>query len=692
MKNFKLRAGVVGLSVIVLVGPSAAEVDTSAWVCEYCEYPSGLTGSVSAGLGHISEDAPVFGGYTGLDESGAFGRLSADLLYLSADDGQLWRLSVDDLMLDGWAMEVDGGKPGVYAIRLRHDGMTRSGPLGAQTPYTGIGSGDLSLPGGWVRAGTTAGMTALAGALRPVGFAEERQRTDVAVTAAAAPGVELRARFRRDVKEGLRPLGASFFFNSAVLPQPVDWRTDIMDLAVSYAGEAVNAELSYKLSLFRNGENALRWDNAYTALNGEDGGEFALPPDNQFHQLALSGSYRLSPTTLVSANFARGRATQDDAFLPATTNTTLTVAALPRADLGGRVDSTSYGLRLNSQLSDRLALNAELRREERDNVTSSEAYPRVAGDLFAPLATRTNQPYDFTDATARLSADYRATARTRVVAGYDRDQRTRTLQEVGETTEQTIWLRTVFRQVGPMDLTLRAAFADRDAGAYQAVAETLPTQNPLLRKHYLTGRDRQALLARVQLNPDENVSIGFERSVDRDEYPDSALGLIEGSTETTNVDISLAVADAATVYGYLGLDQIETRQVGEDGGVRWTARHVDETVSVGAGIRVRTQDKLEVGLDYSAISASGDISLERFGVSSPFPSLASRLARTRLYASNPMAEDLDLWVELVHERFRTTDWALADVTPDALANVLSLGAVEPDHDVLAAAIGVRYRF
>jgi hypothetical protein len=60
--------GALGL----LCSSSAWAVDTSAWTCESCPYPKGLSGTVEVGAGNVSDKSAKFGTYTGLQRKGAY--------------------------------------------------------------------------------------------------------------------------------------------------------------------------------------------------------------------------------------------------------------------------------------------------------------------------------------------------------------------------------------------------------------------------------------------------------------------------------------------------------------------------------------------------------------------------------------------------------------------------------------------
>ena len=65
----------------VLSVAAQAEVDTSEWKCQACPFPKGVSGTVEAGLGVVSQASPQFGDSSGLERKGGHAILAGDLLY-----------------------------------------------------------------------------------------------------------------------------------------------------------------------------------------------------------------------------------------------------------------------------------------------------------------------------------------------------------------------------------------------------------------------------------------------------------------------------------------------------------------------------------------------------------------------------------------------------------------------------------
>lgn len=346
--------------------------------CRRCPDMQGVSGEVELGAGYVSDDAFKFGDYRGLHQEGAFLIGNAAVQSLG-EEGEYWSLRGGDLGLDTRFLQLNGGRQGAYALSLGYDQIPHHVFGNALMPFLGVG-GDI---------------------------ASERERLSIGASLIPAHRWELTARYRRDTKKGIKSIGGSFLLTSAILPEPIDYVTDQVDLAASYAGQKWQAQLAYYGSFFRNENGFLTWQNPFTPLvDGADTGQLALPPDNQFHQISFTTGYQFTPATRAVATVAVGRMTQDEDFAPYTTNPNLVTDPLPRGSLDGRVDTLTGSIRLMTSPADHLRLTAAYRYDDRDNKTPQAIFTPVLTDVFV-IGPRTNLPYSFTRRTGELTADYR---------------------------------------------------------------------------------------------------------------------------------------------------------------------------------------------------------------------------------------------------------------------------------------------
>jgi MtrB/PioB family decaheme-associated outer membrane protein len=293
----------------------------------------------------------------------------------------------------------------------------------------------------------------------------------------------------------------------------------------------------------------------------------------------------------------------------------------------------------------------------------------------------------------KLGADYRLPKGARLSGGYDYDNHERTFQEVDETTEHTLWGRIVTRLTDKVHLTAKAAHAERDADAQQAVAEIDPPQNPLMTKYNLADRTRDSLALHAQLTPMERLSVGLGLDLADDDYTDSALGLTASQEWTLSADASLMVGDNTTLYMFFNHQKIESEQRGSQAFAvaDWTLENDDTINTLGLGIKHRlVEKKIDLGADIVFSRSIGEIDFA--SNVTPYPDLESKLTSIKLYADYRLRDAVTLRAVVWHQRYDTENWSLDGVTASTLPNGITFGETSQDYDVTAFLVSMRYAF
>src|SRR5262249_48555443 len=184
---------------------------------------------------------------TGLNKQGAYLDLSGDARYRS-DNGVYGRLEANNLGLESRSIIFDGGREGLYTLKMGYAEIPRHQLDGAQTPFRGNGGSRLTLPAGFP-AVDTASMP-LATTLQPVDVSSKRQRFDVGLGWLFGEPWSTQLTYRRDVRDGVQRIAGSFFSSAAQMVAPLDQTTDQLELSATYATQRLQATLAYQLSVF----------------------------------------------------------------------------------------------------------------------------------------------------------------------------------------------------------------------------------------------------------------------------------------------------------------------------------------------------------------------------------------------------------------------------------------------------------
>jgi MtrB/PioB family decaheme-associated outer membrane protein len=686
------RLNIVIAAALLMPAAAFAQVDTSDWNCEYCPFDDGYRADIDVGAGYVSEDAVRFGNGSGYDEKGAHAILSGDGRYLKDGTEMTWY--AENLGLDSRAVGISAGKPGKFDLGLTYREIPYRLFGSTSTIFTRSESDTLSLPSGWVAAGSTSGFTALDSSLMSQNIEKDRSVLEFGSKFMPGENIKLYANYRRQQRDGVSIMTGSRFTQSAYLPRPVDDYTDQIDAGLRYSSGAFNISLAYFASFYRNEVESLTWDNPFTSMAGTERGRLSLEPDNDFQQISVSGVYRVATyNTVIAFSAASGRGEQDVDFLPYTISPVLVTPALPRTSLDGQVDTSNYALTITAKPHRLANIKVAYRFDERDNQTPVSMWSRVITDTFPTSANEENVPYSFERSRLNLSASLRLFDTVKVSGGYDRTDLDRDHQEVAEQSEDTGWGKVRWRPTSYLEASFRGGASRREIDEYDTDVAISLGQNPLLRKYNLAYRYREfgelSLLASL---PEKPVSIGMTYLFADDSYTESELGITESEEARFTVDFSWAVSENASVYLTAGNESIDAIQVGNDV-ADWQASHDDDFTHYGGGFRLAgISDKIDLTLDYTRSEGETEILYAGQNVATDsLPELTSEMDSLRLSLNYNLSERFDVNFALRYEQFETADWALDGVEPDTIPGILTMGADAWDYDVWVVGIGFRYR-
>ena len=699
---------------------------------------------VELGAGWVSDDSFRFGKYNGLEDSGLYGILNFEVgrrASWDSGDAWYWRIVGRDVGLDTRELEYEAGVQGLWTVRAAYDGIQVNRTGDTRTIFTNPGSTSLALPSNWVGGQSTAQMPRLVESLR----LHELEHSRRAIVLGFDRNVKERWQFgtdwRHERKEGTKGIGGVIGNSggnprAVLLPEPIDYTTDEVDAFVRYGEGKAQLQAGYHVSLFRNENEALTWQNPYTAINGWNAaagfptgqGSMALPPDNQFHQFSVAGGWNFSQRTRFSGDVAFGRMEQDERFLPYTINPTLAASItqpLPRTSLDGRIDTTVANFRLSSRPFDPWNWNLAFRYDDRDNRTPRDEYVYIGGDSNTQnVATtssnrRYNEPYSYQEEKLRFDTGYRATDWLHLTGSAERREIERTYSEREEADEDTFTFGARSDFTDWIGGGVRLTFADRSGSTYHGnepflsgyapgYTSTVPGQfenPPDLRKYHLADREREQGTVYLTVTPSEAWSFGLNMNYAEDDYEESELGLTHSRMHDYTVDVAWVPSDRWTAWGFYTYEKLAADQDGQStrGGTRvedsvdprrsWFADHRDHAKTWGLGLDHRmSEDRIELGVDWVQSRTTSDIFVSA-GTAlaySPLPRDHTRLDALSLRARWQWRPQLAFNAGYRYEEYDSSDWSVDGVEANQLANVILFGEDSPDYDVHVFGVSATY--
>ena len=717
---------------------------------------------IEIGAGGISEASFAAGNLIGIGQKdnfliGNFDLRGSQYSYgNSSDDKTRWRLTGTNVGLDSRSLTGEYGRQGKYRITFGYDEIPRFISDSYQTPFQGGGSANLTLPNGFVRGADTRAMSTLASSMQRFDVEVKRQQSEIGLSYWLTREWELRASLRNDDRDGTRIRGVEFGSNGGnpramLLPEPINSSTQLIDASIAFNGDSHRFTISYHGSLFRNDISAVTFQNPYTSaawVGGTSGlvdgfplpnGQIGVAPDNQFHQLAASGSYDFSSTTRLTLTGSRGRMTQNEAFLPYTVNPGLSSTALPRTSLNGLVETTFFNARLAVRPMRNFSVSGSLRYEDRDNKTPMSEYIYIGGDIqlqpqpgSASDRIRTNLPRSRQQIHTTLDADLRISPTITLKTGWDHDAVKRTFAEVERATENTYRMELRQGSMGAWTASASYALLVRRGtqylynlpylSSYTSVAfiNSLAAANgctvlidciragPLQNKFYLADRDRERARLMIGFMPNAAISLQARVDVNRDKYPHSPYGIIDANSWSAGADLGYIFNDDISTTLFIAVEDQRSRErtrqilsantsVASNAAADWENQFIDKSTSVGFGMRYKglLGGKLELNADAFAVrgrtpiaTTAGSATPTAQNPATAFPDLIARSEHINFSASYAMDRRSTIRLNYFYRRLNSADWAYQQVDTTTLANVI--GSKEIPAHFSVHGIGVSY--
>ncbi|MDO8466072.1 MAG: MtrB/PioB family decaheme-associated outer membrane protein [Gallionella sp.] len=637
-KRFNRTVLAASIAAIGFSAPLVAQADESDDDIRSLTRPGS---QIEIGAGHVSEGSYKFGDYgRGMQRRGE--HLIGNLNVSNRGDNNASYLEIvgRNLGLDSRDIRIKAGEQGNYGLSFEYDELHKLHSDTYQTPYNGMGSAVLTAPAGW--AGTidttpstlainapvaatvvsTAMMTALAANMKRFNVETQRKAAAFGLTKQLDGGWDLAVNAKRENKDGTKLTGVPLQIagggsrGTLLAPEPINYTTDLYDVMARYTSEKLQAQISYHVSLFKNDNQSLTFDNLfYNAASNTGGnmltGRLGQMPDNQFHQFGISGGYTLSKETRLTGNLSLGRMKQNDAFLPYITTAGI-LAAPPVASLNGRIDNTHADIKLHTKLTHATVLTAGLKYDDRDNRTPINQYAYDPADNtnaagYANSATqgqlRRNTPLSKTQKAFYADMDFELSEITKLKVGYDYDKVTHTYEPTAGDHEHTLKAEIKHNFSDTASGGLAYAHSDRNAdpyvgadalmgtytsvylatlcvapntfvyngttvactGAVSATGYTTPfLDTPAIRKFFLADRKRDKLRAYGSAAASETLDLQFGASYYKEKYPDTeaGFGLTKATGWTANVDANWAATEAVSGVFFASYEDYKTDQNG----------------------------------------------------------------------------------------------------------------------------------
>lgn len=668
-----------------LQNANTSKVKFEKWVCKRCEVETGFTGTVGVGVGYNdSDDIRSANAFAAEDEFA--GKVDADLTY-AGKGGYRASIEADNLGMENGRLDINAGKTGQYNLNLNYRQIATYKTDSAMTPYQGVGGDDLTLPGNWETAGSSQEMSQLYSSLNPTELSLKRKRAGMGIEYQGEELWSTYVNYQREDKSGLKQTSGSFFNQSMMLAEPVDYTTDTIEAGIKLRGDNWFTAINYNGSIFKNEYSQLGFDNAFNPTFGAaTRGYMSLDPDNESHTVSLMGQVT-ADKTIMSGRVHYGQMTQDQEFV-----TSGYGYQAPAESLDGRVDMTGVNLKLVSRINRSVRLNASYDYTDRDNKTNVEQWTQISIDEVNGQAAY-NTPYDITTQRAKLGVDYRLTRGMKLEAGYDYRTDDRSYQDRETTDEHTLWSKFRLSAFENWDMWIKGSYGERDGSEYQASEWTSSESNDLLRKYNMADRKRTMIEARVTHSPIDALTLDFGTRYAIDDYNDTQIGLTESKDLSYDASVSYLLNDDMTVTAFYNRQNIDSDQAGSSNfaAPNWTGTVEDQVDVIGAGFSYNNlmEKKLRLGVDYTYSDSDSNTQVTQ-GITGDYGDYYAKAHNINIYGQYQATPKMALRLDYKMEKYEDND-AANEIAPDGIWNVVSFGSNSHDYTAHLIMLSMSYR-
>lgn len=414
---------------------------------------------------------------------------------------------------------------------------------------------------------------------------------------------------------------------------------------------------------------------------------YSAAPDNQAHQVSLSGQYQLD-RTVMNGRIVSGRMIQDENLIQMSGN--------PLQNWDGQVDTLDGRFALTSMLTNRLRLGGSIDYSKRDNQSSSAEFAQYNFNSLTG-AFRQNTPRDLERNTYKVNASYRIASGYRLQTGYDRKEVERTFSDREQTNDDNLWMKFNVRAVDNFNVNFKVEHANRSGSLYEASTLTSSENNSLLRKYYLADRDRNAFELKVIHTPTDWMSLDVTTRYAKDEYDNTKIGLTESEDYGYDANLNIQFNQYVDGYVYGSQQWINSHQVGSQSfsSPDWQDDIEDEFINLGAGLSYSglMQDSLTLGIDYLFSNSISDTLLyNNVGNADTFSTYGDYYSYNHsasMYADYALSEEMALKLTYRYERYFDTD--AANVGVNDIPGMITLGDINHNYNAHQVMLSFTYK-
>jgi len=691
---------------------------------------SATEGSVTVGVGTVSGDSrdrSIFGQYNGLRVDGLHGLLDFDYYRRDDEAGTVAKFRGIGVLGENRELHFLWKRQGDWKLAFDFGELVRRDPRTINTGLIGAGT---TIP-------QVVHLAAGPGTGTNLDLKTKRQGLGMSFSKWLSPAVEFQASLKTENKDGARLFGSGFGCPSPLapgcapttgtnpgwatlmLPEPIDSTHSQVETRLSYAGQKLRLSGGYYGSYYSNSYTALTpavpgsLNNALGVLQPLNTGllpilsqPLALAPDNQAHQIDVTGTYVFAPTVRGTFKLGMGRATQDQGFARSGF-----IGPVGATSLDGRVDTALAQFGLAARPTPKLSLLADYRFDDRDDRTPLALYNVIGGAGTTTYLTYTNRNRDYTKNRGKLQASYQFDADYRGTLGIDYESIDRGTFTPTSAVFGVSALRQKTEEIG-WRAELRRRMTETFSGAISYVASqrdgsgwlrpvswgagVVPYGNP---GTYITStatfmptladRERDKVRLNAVWQPSDALTLQFSADYGRDTFSSpSVQGLQRTDMQLFSVDADYALSVRWSLNGYVSRGSQTLDQARPAG---YLMAFDNDNTAAGVGVVGRPTSQLQIGGTLSYFNdrnvyaqtldpATNLANVALLQATGGLPDVVFRTIEWRLFGRYALSKTSSVRLDLIHQRARFNDWTYGlEGTPFLFSDNTTVTQLQKQH-------------
>src|SRR5450830_782021 len=663
--SFRFQRTALALAVCAAFAPVQAQAadDTT----------SAAQTTISVGLGAVdgsNADRALFRQYNGLRDQSAVGMLDIEYSLRKPETSSWVQFTGSNLLGDTRELGLVWRNPGSWKFTADYGELVHYDPNTVNTGLLGAGSTTPQVV--VVPQGTGAELD----------LKTKRTSLGLGFTKIISPRLQFAVDLKTENKEGARLFGLGQICSPLIagscntalgsgvlmLPEPINANHSQVEARLSYALEKLRFSVGYYGSFYRNDNAALQPNlGGFASTTTPVLNSLALAPDNQAHQLDLSGNYDFTGTTHGSFKLGYAQATQNADFAGAGL-----IGPAGVANLGAQVNTTMAKIGITSRPIPKLSLLADLRYEDKEDQTPLANY-NIAG-AGSTAVSATNRDLSNKKLKGKLQASWQFTSDYRGTLGVDyesidRGVFTATSAVSGfiplrqETTETGVRAELRRRLTNDLSGAISVSSSKRDgsnwlqgssAPGVTEVADPATSLSSAIFMPTLADRQRDKIKLFADWQPSEKLSLQFSAEEGKDKFSTpSTYGLHDTRMNQFSVDWGYALSDKWALNGYVS-QGLQTLNQSHPAG--YVIAYDNTNTGVGLGFTGQLASKLLVGGNLSYVDDKS-VYKQTLVSSGGLPDVVYRQTALKLFGKYALEKGSSVRVDLVHQRVSVNDWA-----------------------------------